>query len=452
MQPLAAVVIAVVAASGLLVAVARPNRTILPAYAALVPIGSVFKLGVPLPEPFNTLSSLFGGIAIAAMLLHVVLTRRARIPSLPVGAWLVFLAWSASTALWARRPGDVVRELSIALPLLLLVVIVGILPRERGDLDRLRIAIVLGGAVVGAYALFLVATGSSLPTHGFGERFSVASDPGQTNPNQLAATLLLPFVLSLDLVITGCRTLRHRAFWRFLGCITAFMILVPIVLSGSRGGLLAAVIAVLLTLAFTWWWIVDARRSVVRTATWMLLSIVVLATASYLAVRLAPEGKVAEVLSSDPIQRVVAGDSGTSGRAEIWTTGLLACERYCGMGAGLGNFPTVYGELFAFSGAERNVGLERPGHNLYLEVVVETGVVGLTLLAVALIAEWMAMRTTGRAAPALAAVLVALLVVDMFEGFIWFKYFWLPFILIRIAEEAGPGRSATLRETMAHAA
>src|SRR5688500_2938253 len=76
-QPLAAVLIAAVAIPGLLFAIARPNKTILPAYAALVPVGSVFRLSVPLPTPFNTLSSLIGGIAIAAMIAHAVLYRRA---------------------------------------------------------------------------------------------------------------------------------------------------------------------------------------------------------------------------------------------------------------------------------------------------------------------------------------------------------------------------------------
>jgi O-antigen ligase len=106
------------------------------------------------------------------------------------------------------------------------------------------------------------------------------------------------------------------------------------------------------------------------------------------------------------------------------------------VGAGLGNFPVVFTDLFATSGVGRNVGLDRPGHGLYLELAVETGLVGLALLGLALSAEWMALRRTGRIAPALAAALIALLVVDAFESFIWFKYFWLLFMVIRVAEWA----------------
>jgi O-antigen ligase len=129
-------------------------------------------------------------------------------------------------------------------------------------------------------------------------------------------------------------------------------------------------------------------------------------------------------------------EEGSSGRTEIWTTGLVACRTFCGMGAGLGNFPVVFTDLFATSGAGRNVGLDRPGHGLYLEVAVETGLVGLALLGLALSAEWMALRRVGPIAPALAAALIALLVVDAFESFIWFKYFWLLFMVVRVAEGA----------------
>ena len=103
----------------------------------------------------------------------------------------------------------------------------------------------------------------------------------------------------------------------------------------------------------------------------------------------------------------------------------------------------AFTELFATSGAQRNVGLDRPGHNLYIQVAVEAGLFGLALLGFAFASEWLALRSTGALAPALAAALVALLVVDAFESFIWFKYFWLLFMVIRMAERRSLPRSST---------
>ena len=86
----------------------------------------------------------------------------------------------------------------------------------------------------------------------------------------------------------------------------------------------------------------------------------------------------------------------------------------------------------------RNVGLERPGHNLYLEIGVETGVVGLVLFALAIASEWRTLRRRRwfPLAAGLAATVVALLVADVFEGFLWFKHAWLPFMVIRVFEAA----------------
>ena len=159
-QPLAVLLIAAVAILGFLAAIVRPTATVLPAYAALVPVGDVIAVPLPLPSPFNSLSSLIGAVAIAAMLAHVLVFGRGRVPSLPVAAWLLFAGWCAATVLWARHPADGARELTVALPLVLLVVVVAILPRRDGDLERLRLILVLGGVAVGAYALFLLGTGA----------------------------------------------------------------------------------------------------------------------------------------------------------------------------------------------------------------------------------------------------------------------------------------------------
>jgi O-antigen ligase len=414
----------------------------------------VLQLPVPLPSPFNTLSSLIGGVAILATTMHIVVRGRARIPSLAVAAWLFFFSWTIMSAFWAQLPKATVAELQIALPLVLLMVVVGFLPVSWDDVSVVRLAIVVGGAVIGCYALVLLITGSSLPVQGFTERFSIATDPSQTNPNQLAAALLLPLILSLDLAIWGRGPKLRPSAWKIFGGLSSLLISVALILTGSRGGVIAAATGFVLVLIFAWRWHPQVRRSVLHLVAGTLLTVVVLGLASFVAVQLSPEGRWASIGSIDPLRRLTSTESGSSGRAEIWTTGYLACRQYCTLGAGLGNFPTVFTQLFAESGAGKNVGLDRPGHNLYIQVTVETGFVGLTLLGFALISEWRAIRSTGSMAPALAASLVGLLVVGGFEYFLWFKYFWLFFLFIRLAERASfarvgssiPARTRELRQ------
>jgi O-antigen ligase len=418
------------------VGVSRPTQTIIPLYAALVPIGGIFGIPVPLPPPFNSLSSLVGATVILSTVLHILLSGRGRIPSLPVAVWFVFLSWSAMTAFWAQLPTAAVEELRLALPLVLLMAVVGILPSDGNDVGAVRVAIVIGGAVIGAYALALLTTGSALPIHGTAQRFSIASDPSQTNPNQLAAALILPLVFSLDLVLWGHGPHMRPRKWKLVGAVSALLVGVALIMTGSRGGVIAAMTAFVFILFFTWRWHAEVRRSVIRLVVGVFVMVALLGFASFAASTLSPEGRWADLASIDPVQRLTSTEAGSSGRTDIWTTGLAACRRFCALGAGVGNFPTVFTDLFATSGAERNVGLARPGHNLYVEVAVETGFVGLTLLGLAFASEWIALRSTGNFAPSLAAALVALLVVDAFESFIWFKYFWLLFIVVRLAEGA----------------
>jgi O-antigen ligase len=415
--------------------VARPARTIIPLYAALIPIGGVFELPVPLPPPFNTLSSLVGAMAILATIMHIVLYGRARVPSMPVAIWLVFLTWCVVSAFWAQRPSDALEEVFIAVPLVLLLVVVGMLRTNREDLRFVQLAVVAGGAAIGAYAVLMLALGSSLPIHGTAERFSVATDPNQTNPNQVAAMLLLPLLLALDMTIWGRGSDARPRAWRSVGGVCSLLITVALLLTGSRGGVIAVITGFVLILFFSWRWYPEVRRAVVGLVVGTVMTIALVGSSYVAAAKLSPEGSWAD-RSSAPLQRMLRFEEGSSGRTEIWTTGLMACRTFCGVGAGLGNFPVVFTDLFATSGAGRNVGLDRPGHGLYLELVVETGLVGLALLGLALSAEWIALRRAGPIAPALAAALIALLVVDAFESFIWFKYFWLLFMVVRVAEEA----------------
>jgi O-antigen ligase len=417
----------------------RPLRTAVPVYAFLVPIGGVVSLSVPLPSPFNTLSSLAGALAIGAAGLRVLRGPRRRIPTLPVGLWLLFTAWCALTFLWANDPSLVASELTIAIPLLMLVVLVAMIPATRGDLEFLRDAVVASGIAVGAWAAVLTLKGGAYQVHALSSRFSLSN--AHSDPNQLAATLLLPLALSIDLTLTGQKP--GAPWWRVaLGPVGAVMSAFAIVLSGSRGGSLAAVVTVIATLVLFSrrrpWQRYRVRQALRGTAS----AIIALVVLGAIFVALFPSSRLATVFTAAPVQRLFDTQS-SSGRAEIWTTGALACERYCVGGVGMGNFPIAYEQAVAFSNVTRNVGTVRPAHDLYLEIGVETGVLGLVLFWLAIFAEWRTIRLRGSfpVAAGLAATLIGFLLADVFEGFLWFKHAWLPFLLIRVLESAADGEA-----------
>jgi O-antigen ligase len=424
--------------------IARPSRTVLPLYAGTLPIASVVQLSIPLPPPFNTLSSMLGALTIGAGLAHVILYRRGRIPTVPVAMWLIFLAWAIGTTLWALEVDDALETIVVAVPLLLLMVIVSFMHVDEEDFDILKVALIVGSAVVGMYASYLLLSGRALPSHGVSERFSVTSNPDATNPNILAASLLLPLALAVQCMVFGGSRWWKKRTWRLLGVVGMVFTVIAIVLTSSRGGMLAAFAVIVVCLLYSARERVN-RPGVLRTTGAVIASALAFGAFVSISLAVSPRGAVREIFSSGPFERIAERQTDSSGRLEIWTAGRLACETYCAQGAGFGNFPNAYSEVFALSGASENVGANRPAHNVYLSLVVETGFLGLTLLGLALLAEWVALSSFSMrpVEPALKAALVGLLIASIFLSAIWFKYFWLVFAVIRAAESATSRQEAT---------
>lgn len=422
--------------------VRRPTRTILPVYAATLPIASVVTLHVPLPDKFNTLSSALGGATILAALLHVAIYRRIRPPSIPVIGWLAYLAWITLTALWAIDPGGTVSALGIAWSLVGLLVVVSILPTDDVDVDVLRVALIVSGLVVGVYAFFLIVSGKQLPAHGVNHRLSIAATASDTDPNILAASLLVPMLLSVERMLLGGRRWWRSATWRTLGAAGAFFSFLAIVFTASRGGLLAGLVAFVMCLVYCRRF-PDARNMTRR----LIEAIVVVSLGVGFVFAIRPQTTSSEpvqrILGSASLDRITSSDTSGSGRIGIWITGYRACLSSCAWGVGHSDFPDVYNSLFALSGAETDIGPNRPAHDIYVQAAVEDGFIGLGLLFLALALEWWALRSAWMRTvlPSGRSLLVAILVANVFLSALWFKYFWLVFVLFRVVEGAEPANA-----------
>lgn len=431
-------------------AIPYPGRRILPVYAFIVPAGSIVEVALPLAPPFNTLSSLLGAAVVIAVLIHLVAYRDGRVPTLPIALWMILLAWTTITALYAIDPSAAREMVSVAIPLVALVIMIGLLPTSDEDLDAVRLGLILSGVAVGLYAVGVLASGTSLTDVEAEGRLVIASSGGVTDPNILAASLLLPFALSLErLILGGTRYLRPRT-WRALGLAGVLLTVFAITITGSRGGLMSVLLAFVLAL---WFAGRDpgARRMVRRAALTVLGSLGALLAVVLIAAQVAPGSRLGDVVRVLPFERISNTEIGGSGRLEIWTTGALLCREYCATGSGIGTFPTAFNQVFPFSGAGQSVGPDRPAHSIFLELAVELGFVGFTLLLLALIAEWRALALADlRRSIAVRAAFVSILVANVFLSTIWFKYFWLVIILIRMVE-AHPEASRRVRRGMGSA-
>jgi hypothetical protein len=394
-----------------------PIRVALPAYAVLVPFGSGLSIG--LPGPFGSLSSLLGVLLALALLAQHLTVRRgtARIPA-TVPVWLAFLGLAGASVFWSVAPGTTAYSFAVLASLVLLYVLLALARINRKALKRVEDAVLIGGLAAACYGITQLLFLGGLPsTEGGSARFG----SNLLDPNNQAAALLLPLAIAM------ARIAVRSGRGRLAHVITVVILLTGILLTGSRGGLIAAVVVLAAVVLYSG----HGRGTLIGFG----------AAAATL---------VAAVLLSNPAglgERQVTQES-SSGRAEIWEVGLSACPTYCLTGSGWGTFPVVY-KMEQPSVPEARVlgNVARQPHNIAMLAGVEAGVLGLLLVVVGLgltMSHALHLPAALRAAPV--AALLGTFVSSFFLSNLEFKFFWLVLAYIALCQNCTTSDGASVAE------
>jgi O-antigen ligase len=389
-----AVALAPVLVAYLIAAVRDPLRYVLPPYAVSLPFSSLLSVG---PGPFGSASSLLGLLLGATLLVQLATTRRssARL-SLAVPVWLAFLALCALSFFWSIAPTVTVNGVLVLSSLVVLFAALALTEFDRVTLRRFENAVVLGGVLVVCYGVAQLLFLGGLPSEGGAARFG----KDLLDPNNQAASLLLPLAITAWRALTDSRSIR----WVHAGAM--LLLALGITMTGSRGGFLAAAVVLGTVLMLS-----TARRAVktgVTVAAILFVTVILVVQ---------PAGVGARQLERDT----------SSGRTDIWTVALDSCSEYCITGAGWGGFPTVYKEQLASvpDAKVRLGGVAYQPHNILLLAVVEAGVLGLALLVLGLgIGLLSALRLPSVLRGPPAAALLGNLVSSMFLSNLEYKFFW----------------------------
>lgn len=324
---------------------------------------------------------------------------------------LAFVVWTLLTLAWAPAAGAAERPIKELLYSGLgLVLLLGTI-LERRHVRWLMIAFVAGAAVS---VLWGAAKGGLSPTGGGGEVANADArfQGGSGDPNYLAAVLVPAIMLAGGLAVWRSSTRRAM-----LALATAIIAL-GLAATQSRGGLIAACVCVVVALVI---W--RGRRGLILA----LIGVVALATVSFF---------VANPAAWHRIQQSNQG----SGRVDIWKVAWRVVHDHPFAGVGIGQFAQVSPHYVLQPGALRYVGLIVEKHilvhNLYLQLWVETGIVGLLLflglVITSVTAAWRAARRfdaqgdTEMAALARAAVLalIGMLTASFFLSNLAASQFW----------------------------
>ena len=373
------------------------------------------------------------GLLLALSWLATIVSSRAR-PSLATSrplfavALTLFVVWAALSLVWAQRP-DLAADALITLILsFALFPIAFAAVREPRHLRRVWAAFVAGALLTATIGLF--APGTAFPD----EEGRLAGAAG-VGPNQLGGYLMVAAILAVTMACDR----RVPALGR-VACAGAAALCVPLqLLTGSRGALLGLAVALIAAPLV----VRRGRRAGVAA----LAAMTVLAGAAFF-------------LTAAPatvVERVTHVDSSGSGRTDIWRMGWRMVEAQPLTGVGAGNFSVSTVDYLLRPGATQRsvyiVDQPKVAHNIYLEILAEFGVPGLTLFGLIVATSLLSAFAAARAfqsqgdherellARGLLLALIAVLVAAFFSSEVFSKQLWLLLALAIALRSSTPLRA-----------
>ncbi len=376
----------------------RPMIFPLGVYLFLIPFDSL--LSVTGNASGTTVTMLLGAASILILVLKGTVENRLDQPGGLVMPWVLFIAFALLSMIWATQPDLARRRITTAIGLLLLYVVSASYRTSRKDYESIKLFIFAGGLLAAAATIF---TYLSVGGQGVAGRTAMEMGGRQAGLNRIPFDLLIPVSICIAMATESKRRIMQVAMG---GALMLFCI--GIVLTGSRGGTIAVMVIGAV-------YLLSARKKIAVAA---VVAIVVLAIMPFI-----PDFFVERV--------DVAVESGGDGRTIIWNIGWHSLEKYWLLGAGLDNFPKAYTEYVDVGPVF--IGLDRAPHNIFIGNFVELGLIGLVMMVIAFGRQYRELVRARRAGPdttALRAVFWAMIAASFFQDTLWYKSFWMLWMMI----------------------
>ena len=213
----------------------------------------------------------------------------------------------------------------------------------------------LASLILSLYAFISVEWTSAkftfIPPSLYGQFQILVSDT--THPNVMAGTLAILLPISLNLIIFG--GLRRHWLDISLATISTLMAMLVMVLTQSRGGILALVLIMALIILLRW------KRG------WIIISgLTILIIA--LIVWLGPDRVVNVLFANSTL-------GGIDGRLEVWSRALYIIQDFPITGVGIGTYTHVVDLIYPFFSYAPGTIVH--AHNLFFQIAVDLGIAGL---------------------------------------------------------------------------
>jgi O-antigen ligase len=367
----------------------------------------------------GSVSRLTGLAVIASALLTIAIEGRLRKPDASIGLAVAFGAWSALSLLWTVSYNDTWPRAMTYVQLVASLCVIREFVRKREQLLPLMLAFCLG-AFVPIEDLFSNFMSNKAA---FDTRFTGSN----LNADMLGLTLVIGLPMAWHLIM------QRRRFARFVGLVYFVVAPMAVLLTATRGAFLAGIVAfaiVPLTLR---------RQSAGTYVVGALVVIGGIAAAAWFV----PEANWDRVFST----HTEIAEGTMSRRTDIWKAGLDIVPDHALLGVGAG----AYGAA---------VDVYMPGkhiypHNLVVGLLVEEGIVGLSIfLALLGVFAWIIVRTPPADRTLWSVLMLTWLVGAMSVNWEYVKITWVLFGMVAAqhVQRSSRARSSARHRTGVHVA
>ncbi|MCQ2440628.1 MAG: O-antigen ligase family protein, partial [Clostridia bacterium] len=241
------------------------------------------------------------------------------------------------------------------------------------------------------------------------------------DPNLLSVVILLGVVSAFNEVFS-LFSVKKRCFYVVL----ILLYYIGIFFTGSRGGLISTVITSALFL------FLETKKRENRKL--VRIIIVIVALAFIIMIPLLPTSLVEDRFSTSSILGLNELNAGVHNRYSIWESALKLIPDRLLFGYGTGNFLTAIKKVYYRSCAS---------HNLYLLLLVETGIIGFLIFITFLLYLLNKLRKNKQYSSY--AMLIGILTISLTLDTLPYKYFWVGLIYAELTINSKKNISGLLR-------
>lgn len=315
---------------------------------------------------------------------------------------VLWLGYGLVTYLWAIDRIRFQSYYSIYLNNALMFLLISLISFTKYEVEILKKSMIFG---VGALLLYMTFIPGAVIYSEYQNRLTLNAGTEGLDQNYLAALMLISF----GIVFYNLCNLQQKKIYKILSIIFCVSIGYYIILTGSRSGLIAVLLIVLLCINTSW-----KTRLFIGIPIIILILVVLPLVAQHI-----PE----ELMERFTLDALMGKEDESATRLLIWGRALSSIKDFKWVfGSGVGASQTIVGNIIG-------MGKDMAIHNHYLAMLVEVGIIGLILITTPIFKMILKVRRNDKC---VAIAFCGILLMSFFIDVLTTKFFWAAMILLSV--------------------